>query len=53
MPWKVVERKIGRAGVVKQRTARQREWDRKHGEGRWAVGYVLDGPFVLQEHLCF
>jgi hypothetical protein len=25
MPWKVVERKIGRAGGVKQRTARQRE----------------------------
>ena len=43
MPWRVVERKIGRAGGVKQRTARQREWDRKYGEGNWAVGYVLDG----------
>ena len=50
MPWKVVERKIGRAGGVKQRTARQREWDRKYGEGQWAVGYVVDGTFVLQEH---
>jgi hypothetical protein len=48
MPWKVVERKIGRAGGLKQRTARQREWDRKYGEGRWAVGYVVDGAFVLQ-----
>ena len=31
MSWKVVERKIGRAGGVKQRNARQREWDRKYG----------------------
>jgi hypothetical protein len=49
MPWKVVERKIGRAGGRKQRTARQREWDRKHGEGQWAVGYVVDGAFILHE----
>src|SRR3954464_8261264 len=49
MPWKVVERKIGRAGGTKQRTARQREWDQKYGEGQWAVGYVVDGLFVLQE----
>jgi hypothetical protein len=46
MPWKVVERRIGRAGGVKQREGRQREWDRKYGEN-WAVGYVLDGEFVL------
>jgi hypothetical protein len=50
MPWEVVERKIGRAGGVRQRTARQREWDQKYGERRWAVGYVVDGTFVLQEH---
>lgn len=50
MPWKVVERKIGRAGGSKQRTARQREWDQKYGEDQWAVGYVVDGTFVLQEH---
>jgi hypothetical protein len=31
LPWKVVERKVGRASGVKQRTARQREWDRKYG----------------------
>ena len=49
MPWKVVERKIGRAGGLKQRTTRQREWDRKYGEENWAVGYVIDGAFVLQE----
>jgi hypothetical protein len=49
MPWKIVERKIGRAGGEKQRTARQRDWDRKYGADNWAVGYVLDGAFVLQE----
>jgi hypothetical protein len=49
MPWQVVERKIGRAGSVKQRTARQEDWDRKYGEGNWAVGYIIDGAFVLQE----
>src|SRR5438105_7125965 len=49
MPWKVVERKIGRAGGEKQRAAKQREWDRKFGPDSWAVGYVLDGEFVLQE----
>ena len=41
MPWKIVERKVGRAGGVKQRNARQQEWDRKYGD--WAVGYVIDG----------
>ncbi len=49
MPWKVVERKIGRAGGLRQRTARQREWDKKYGDGNWAVGYFVDGAFVLQE----
>jgi hypothetical protein len=49
MPWRVVERKIGRAGGEKQRAARQREWDRKYGADNWAVGYVIDGEFVLQE----
>jgi len=49
MPWKVVERKIGRAGGVKQRTARQQEWNQKYGDDNWAVGYVIDGEFVLQE----
>lgn len=49
MPWKVVERRIGRAGGETQRAARQREWDRRHGEDRWCVGYVIDGLFVPQE----
>ncbi len=49
MPWQVGERKVGRAGGTKRRTARQREWDRRYGEGKWAVGYVIDGAFVLQE----
>jgi hypothetical protein len=49
MPWKVVERKIGRAGSEKQRAGRQREWDRTYGADNWAVGYVIDGGFVLQE----
>lgn len=48
--WKVVERRIGRAGGEKQRAERQRAWDRKYGEDTWAVGYVIDGEFVLQEH---
>lgn len=49
MPWQVVERNIGRAGGVHQRNAKQREWDRKYGEGNWTVGYVIDGNFVSQE----
>jgi hypothetical protein len=47
MPWKIVERKIGRAGGIKRRTARQREWDHKYGD--WAIGYVIDGEFVNQD----
>ncbi|GAB4215521.1 MAG: hypothetical protein OHK0022_55510 [Roseiflexaceae bacterium] len=49
MPWRVVERRIGRAGGLKERNARQREWDRRYGEGMWAVGYVIDGEFITQE----
>src|SRR5262245_27581013 len=49
MPWRIIERKIGRAGSEKQRAARQREWDRAYGADSWAVGYVIDGEFVLQE----
>lgn len=49
MPWRVVERKIGRAGGETRRAARQREWDRRYGADCWAVGYVIDGEFVLQE----
>jgi hypothetical protein len=49
MGWKIVDRRIGRAGPLKRREARQREWDRRYGEGCWEVGYVLDGRFVSQE----
>jgi hypothetical protein len=48
--WRVVKRRLGRAGPKKSREARQREWDRTYGEENWAVGYVIDGEFVLQEH---
>ena len=49
MPWRVVEKRIGRAGGLQQRTARQREWDRQYGEGNWEVGYVIVGEFVPQD----
>jgi hypothetical protein len=49
MPWQVVERHLGRAGGLRQRTARQRQWDRRYGEGNWQVGYVIGGRFVSQE----
>jgi hypothetical protein len=49
MSWQVVERRIGRAGGLRQRTAQQREWDRRYGAGNWQVGYVIGGTFVPQE----
>jgi len=49
MSWRVVERRIGRAGGVKQRAGRQREWDRTYGEDAWMIGYVVDGRFLPQE----
>lgn len=49
MPWNVVKRRIGRAGGEKERNARQRQWDRQYGEDSWAIGYVVDGEFILQE----
>ena len=49
MTWRVVEKRIGRAGGLQQRTERQREWDRRYGEDNWQVGYVIDGEFVPQE----
>ncbi len=49
MSWKIVTRRLGRAGGVKERNARQREWDREFGEGNWAIGYVIDDEFVLQD----
>ncbi len=49
MVWRVVERRLGRAGGIKQREARQREWDRKYGEDVWMIGYVIEGSFVAQD----
>lgn len=49
MSWKVVKKRLGRAGGLKERTARQHEWDRKYGEGKWAVGYVLNDAFLPYE----
>jgi hypothetical protein len=49
MAWKVVERRIGKAGPLKQRNARQRDWDNRYGEGNWEVGYVVGGIFISQE----
>ena len=49
MGWKIIKRKLGRAGSIKQRTARQREWDRVYGDGNWMIGYMLDGEFVSQD----
>jgi hypothetical protein len=49
MAWRLVGRRIGRAGGAKRRTARQREWDSKYGEGNWEVGYFMEGRFVPQE----
>ena len=49
MGWRVVERRIGRAGGARQRADRQRAWDRTYGEGNWEVGYVIGGEFVPQE----
>lgn len=46
--WKVVERKIGKAGGFKKRRAKQLEWDKKYGTDNWEVGYVIDGEFVPQ-----
>ena len=49
MPWKIKERKIGRAGPLKQRLNRQKQWNQKYGEDNWMIGYKIDGEFVSQE----
>ncbi len=49
MAWTVAERRIGKAGSLKRRTQRQREWDVAYGEGCWDVGYIINGRFVSQE----
>src|SRR5205085_3637803 len=49
MAWEIVKRRLGSAGGIKQRTARQHEWDAKYGDGNWEVGYVIDREFVRQD----
>jgi hypothetical protein len=48
MSWKIIERKIGRAGNASQQMKRQYAWTQKYGDN-WAVGYMIAGEFVLQE----
>lgn len=48
MSWKIVERKIGKAGNLKQRQNKQRAWDKKYEEN-WMIGYVVNGTFISQE----
>lgn len=48
MAWKIVERKIGKAGNIKQQQKRQQEWNRKYGEN-WQIGYFIDNEFITQE----
>ena len=49
MSWNIVERKIGRAGGLKERMQKQKEWDKKYGQDNWMVGYMIDGEFISQE----
>lgn len=48
MTWKVAERKIGKAGNIKQQQKRQQDWNRKYGEN-WQIGYFINNEFVVQE----
>jgi hypothetical protein len=49
MSWQIVTRRLGRAGGIKERNARQREWDKEYSEGNWAIGYIIEDNFVLQD----
>ncbi len=48
MGWKIVERRIGKAGNLKQRNNRQKKWTQKYGDN-WIIGYNIDGVFLDQE----
>ncbi len=48
MSWRIVERRIGKAGNLKQRQKRQQQWTSKYGDN-WLIGYVIDGEFMSQE----
>ncbi len=49
MGWKVVEPKISRERTFKARATQERDWNQKYGEGKWLVGYIIDGEFVSEE----
>ncbi len=49
MLYRVITRRLGRAGGAKERAARQRQWDRKYGQDAWAIGYLIEGVFTAQE----
>ena len=49
MGWKIIKRRLGKAGSLKERSARQNEWDRKYGEGKWEIGYSINNKFISQE----
>src|SRR6516162_2970692 len=44
MPWQIVERHIGRAGGIRQRGARQRDWDREDLAELIRLARVLRNP---------
>lgn len=47
--YKIVERKIGRAGNRQQIAKKQEVWNKKYGEGNWLTGYEIDGQFRTRE----
>ncbi len=49
MAWIIVKRKLGRAGGKGEREKRQEQWNKKYGEGLWAIGYVVNDTFMMQE----
>lgn len=49
MAWRILKRRLGKAGNQKQRSKRKRNWDLKYGQGLWAIGYIVDKNFILQE----
>lgn len=48
MVYQVVE-KLGRAGGPKNRERKQKEWNQKYGEGKWAVVYQYNGTVYTRE----
>lgn len=49
MSWKIKERKIGRAGNLKNQRKRQLEWNQKYGEDQWMIGYIINDKIITSE----